>query len=416
MNRLSKTILISAIAILGIGCLPSFASANGLLNIVFEQKPLFQETNFLPGESAEYWIEVENKSLETQAIAVEVINYSSCSSNCFSDRLNLKVSKNSTGLYEDSLTNFFNAGQIKLSDLAVGEKTKYFFKVTFLPDSGNQYQAKEVSFDFRIGSLGKESIGPEIPPGGGGGGGFFVLGLEIFNESVSGVGETEATITWNTNIPATSRVIYSLEDQPRILQLDNPPNYGYFYSTAENSALTVNHQMVITGLVPATTYYFRCVSRGSLAVSKELKFTTAGVKGEEIVSLLPEAPPLGKEDGIEPEVKGEFVEEEIITEEEEDEDLDKFLATAGAFMAAQNLCWLFFIVIIILTALYLLSRDKKEKEIKKKDLIFLSILILLIVLYCIFCCSFCWILIFAVSLLFILSAILRIHLAKSQSV
>jgi len=416
MNRLSKTILISAIAILGIGCLPSFASANGLLNIVFEQKPLFQETNFLPGESAEYWIEVENKSLETQAIAVEVINYSSCSSNCFSDRLNLKVSKNSTGLYEDSLTNFFNAGQIKLSDLAVGEKTKYFFKVTFLPDSGNQYQAKEVSFDFRIGSLGKESIGPEIPPGGGGGGGFFVLGLEIFNESVSGVGETEATITWNTNIPATSRVIYSLEDQPRILQLDNPPNYGYFYSTAENSALTVNHQMVITGLVPATTYYFRCVSRGSLAVSKELKFTTAGVKGEEIVSLLPEAPPLGKEDGIEPEVEGEFVEEEIITEEEEDEDLDKFLATAGAFLAAENLCWLIFIVIIILTALYLLSRDKKEKEIKKKDLIFLSILILLIVLYCIFCCSFCWILIFAVSLLFILSAILRIHLAKSQSV
>jgi len=407
MNKALKTILIISIAVFGAGILflPSFALANGLIKIDFEQKPLFQETNFLPGESVTHWIEVENKSSETQPIGVEVISYSSCSSDCFSEQLNLIISNGLPDLYNSSLTDFFKAGEIKLSDLAVGAKIKYFFTVTFLPEASNKYQEEEVSFDFQIGALGTESISGEIPPGGGG---YFITGLQIFYEKASEISGDSVIITWLTNKSATSRVIYASSSEDHTLQLDNPPNYGYARSSAEDSSLKTDHQMVITGLTPGTTYYYRCVSHTSPdeAISTQHSFTTKAVAGaaEEIVPLLPEAPPLGKEDGIEPEVEGEFIEEEITIGE--DKDLDKFLATAGACMAAGNLCWLFFAVIIILTVLYLLSRDKKEKEIKKKDLIFLLIIILLIILYCIFCCSCCWILILVISSLFILFTVL----------
>ena len=51
----------------------------------------------------------------------------------------------------------------------------------------------------------------------------------------SGIEEDQATITWDTNKGATSRVIYSAESEPHTLQLDNPPNYGYAHSTIENT-------------------------------------------------------------------------------------------------------------------------------------------------------------------------------------
>ena len=406
MNKLSKIILIFAIAVLGAGFLPSFALANGLVDIVFEQQPLFQETNFLPGQSVMRWVDVENKSSEVQPIGVEVIDYSFCTVNCFSEQLELNISNGSTDIYTESLDQFFNAGDIKLSDLAAGNTIRYYFTVTFLPESGNQYQEKTVNFDFKIGSLGKESIGGEI--GGGGNGSFFITGLEIFNETILDIGVNEVTITWNTNKPATSRVIYSSEFQPRILQLDNPPNYGYYSSTVENPVLTTDHQMVITGLASGTTYYFRCVSRGSLAVSKELKFTTAGVAGEtaESFPILPplgdkERVPLSEDDGL---VLGEEIEDEGTAEEEVLEEMVLTEETAETVFGMGILCWFFLILIIILLFLsFLLVLSKKGK---KPASILSLITSLLLVLYFIFCCRTCWALILVALILFILFLIL----------
>jgi len=436
MNRLSKIILIISIAVFGFWFLPSTFARAADLEVQFEQAPLFSETNFLPGQSVSRWVKVTNNSSQSQKIATEVVNYPgfilstprphSIPSGDLSRALSIVIKeKGGSDLYggstgEKYLYDFYQNGETYLSDISSGGAEEYEFEITFPFEKENEWQGATTTFDIVIGFQGTE----------GGNGGFILAvsdgsrggstKLFIYDEMVVSVGMNNVIISWRTNLSANSRIIYSAADQPHLFDSENPPNYGYANSTIINPAQVTSRIVSIGGLSPATTYFFRCVSHtaSDKAISRELSFTTLGVAGaaEEIVSLLPEAPPLGKEDGIEPEVKGEFVEEEIITEEEEDEDLDKFLATAGAFMAAENLCWLFFIVIIILTALYLLSRDKKEKEIKKKDLIFLSILILLIVLYCIFCCSFCWILIFAVSLLFILFAVLRIHLAKSQSV
>jgi len=84
---------------------------------------------------------------------------------------------------------------------------------------------------------------------------------------------TSLTVTWQTDHPATSRVVY---DTVPHTTLGLPPNYGYANSTAEDSTLTTSHSVTITGLAPNTTYYFRTVSHGSPeAVSGEIVGATA---------------------------------------------------------------------------------------------------------------------------------------------
>jgi len=414
MVKVQKTILfsLSAFFLAVILFLPNFALANGLVKITFEQEPLFQELNFLPGETITHWISVENISPETQPIGIEVINYSTSSNDWLAEQLILEISENSTKLYESSLAGFFTAGEIKLSDLEAGATTTYFFKVTFLSQAGDTYQGTQVSFDFRIGALGKESIGGEIP---GGGGGYFIPGLTIFNEQIPTTTPNQVTITWETNRPATSRVIYSSQYQPHTLRLDEPPNYGYASSTPEDLTLVTLHQMVISGLEPATTYYFRCVSHGSLAISKELVFITpkiekevAGVEEGE-TAIQPPVVPSPEEIPHQGEVLGEETEEAPVEKgvrvsEEKGAGLEKFLAAVSNFFTSEKLCWLLFAVIIILILIYFLFKEIRKG---KRKWILPLIILLAIILYCIFCHSGCWILILLAILFFLISLLLR---------
>jgi hypothetical protein len=68
------------------------------------------------------------------------------------------------------------------------------------------------------------------------------------------------TITWTTDQPATSRVIY---DTVPHSSLGSAPNYGYAHSTTEDSNKVTDHSVTVTGLTPGTLYYFRTVSHGS---------------------------------------------------------------------------------------------------------------------------------------------------------
>ncbi len=80
------------------------------------------------------------------------------------------------------------------------------------------------------------------------------------------------TITWTTDHPATSRVVYDTDSHA---VLDVAPNYGYANSTTEDTDLVTSHSVVISGLDEGTTYYFRAVSHGSPeAVSSEVTATT----------------------------------------------------------------------------------------------------------------------------------------------
>lgn len=86
----------------------------------------------------------------------------------------------------------------------------------------------------------------------------------ISNVQVTDKTQNAATITWTTNIPATSRVIYDTASR-RVSATDggtigSAPNYGYTNSTTRDDAKVTSHSVRLTGLTPNTTYYFRVLS------------------------------------------------------------------------------------------------------------------------------------------------------------
>ena len=97
---------------------------------------------------------------------------------------------------------------------------------------------------------------------------------QISGESSSSVSTSSVTITWTTDDPSTSRVIYDTVSRP---DLGAAPNYGYTNSTVEGDTdpKVTSHTVDITGLTAGTTYYYRTVSKGSPeAVGSEKNFAT----------------------------------------------------------------------------------------------------------------------------------------------
>jgi hypothetical protein len=349
---------------------------------------LFNEVNILPGDTINRWVKATNMSGYDMPIATQAINVSDPDN--LGSKLSLVIKKGADTLYTGTLAEFLAAGEVYLSNLANGAQAQYDFEVNFDPLTDNPYQAKRVGFDIQIGFQGDLPTPPR--PGqtfgamGGGGG---ESNLIIYEETILNSGDTFATITWKTKVgstdipyPASSQVIYSAAGESHLLDLNNAPLYGYANTTPETDTApkVVNHSVTIYGLTPGTTYFFRCVSRGSLAISQELNFTTSGVAGAttlpegtsedtESSGVLGEETEASLEGGILAEVKG------LMTNIED-------------IFSSGKLCLILLIVIILLLALYLLSIIRKGEE-KKKKWILPLVIAILIVIYCIFCCSSC---------------------------
>ena len=287
-KRQIKTILIILGVVFGGLILINFAQAQEKpIEVEFEKTPLFSEANFLPGDSVTRWVKVTNNSEKVKKIGTEAINVSDPDE--FGRVLILKIEEDSQILYEVSLSEFFSAGEVFLSEVNPGESTTYYFTISFEKDASNEFQEKSLGFDLLVGVLGEEGI-PDSGGGGGkrifgrGGGAVSVPGLVIKNEGVLEVSTTTAVITWMTSYRATSRVIYGAEWERHQLDLsDNEgdlPKYGYEHTTQEfNTPALINgtttHKVILTGLIPNTTYYYRCVSRASPpTISRELSFKT----------------------------------------------------------------------------------------------------------------------------------------------
>ncbi|MEK7531142.1 MAG: immunoglobulin-like domain-containing protein [Patescibacteria group bacterium] len=84
--------------------------------------------------------------------------------------------------------------------------------------------------------------------------------------------ETSIVVTWTTDHPATSRVVYdTVSHDPA----GAAPNYDYAFTTLEDANLVTSHSVTVTGLTPGTSYYFRGVSHGSPeSISSEITETT----------------------------------------------------------------------------------------------------------------------------------------------
>lgn len=354
--------------------------------------PIFNETNFLPGEGVTRLIRVTNNSGQTQRIATEAINKND--PNWLGNVLNLEIKESGVSRYNNPLSKFFTAGEVYLSNLGNGAQTQYDFIVSFYSGAQNPFQGKSLGFDILVGFQGEE--GGLLPGAGGGAGGFLPPGLTIQDESVriTVLGETSVTLTWTTSYFSTSQVIYSRYDEPHILDLtDNtgtPPKYGYKRTTPEYdvSSKVTAHSVTITGLTPGTTYYYRAVSHASLAISREYSFTTlvttnegtdqglgegggvsggtteggsiqqgqglGGMAGEGISETGGSVvgAQTGESGGSGGEVVGQTAETKMNSGE--------FLAAISNFFNLQNSWWILIIIIVILIILFFLFRKKKE--------------------------------------------------------
>jgi len=72
-----------------------------------------------------------------------------------------------------------------------------------------------------------------------------------------GINGDETTVTWVTNLASSSRVVYDVlpHATPGL-----PPNYGYAYSTQEDTTGVTFHTVTVVGLAEGQTAYFRPVS------------------------------------------------------------------------------------------------------------------------------------------------------------
>ncbi len=400
-----KKFLIISTAVLGTGflaVLPVNATPSvDPLVVQFEKTPLFNEVNFLPGESIGRWVKVTNNSGETQRIAVEAINESDPDN--LGNALTLEIKEGGSRLYDGTLSQFFNAGEVYLSDLAgSGSQTQYDFIVTFYSGGNNAFQEKTLGFDILIGFQGTEG---GLAPGGGSGGGGLPPGLTILDESVrlTDISETSVIISWTTSYLSTSQVIYGKEGESHTLDLTDisgtPPKYGYAQTTLEydTSTKVTSHSITITGLTPETKYYYRAVSHGSFAVSREYSFTTLEEK-EQKIEITEEKP---IEEGETPEISGEITEgknkisggalppaaspetgegtetegaaSNQLSKEEPPESkggLASFLASIGTFLkkiSSSTLLIIILILILIILAFVLVKKIGKNLEEKKKN-------------------------------------------------
>jgi hypothetical protein len=100
--------------------------------------------------------------------------------------------------------------------------------------------------------------------------------LSLIGISSSGISSTAATITWTTNVAATSQVNYG-----------TTATYGE--SSTLNSSLVTSHSVTLTGLTASTLYHFQVKSTdasNNQASSTDFTFTTAGVATPPVISAV----------------------------------------------------------------------------------------------------------------------------------
>jgi hypothetical protein len=372
MNKFLLKASISVIVFLGIGFfLPVFALAEN--NITITPDPIFKAENIFPGYTENRTINIKNNTENDY----NVINLSGQRVGELQDldlaeMIDLEIKKGDDLIFVN-LAQFLSGDVLTLPQSGInknGEKD-FIFTIKLRKGTGNEYQGKFVFFNFIFTFTGEKTDEIIVPAARGRA---FLLEdttLKIFGEEERMVTQEGATITWETNIPATSKVIYGKTSG----QFDynaGPPAYGYeFYKDGDDSGeeKVISHRVTLTDLLSGTTYYYRVVSSASPpSISRQYSFTTAGIAGE-----YDERPDYDFESDIslepEPETSEGFLEEDVLGEEitEETEDKDKeslspWLAALTTISEEVPLYYLILFFAIILFILWLFKKKKKKKE------------------------------------------------------
>jgi hypothetical protein len=124
-------------------------------------------------------------------------------------------------------------GKYLISDVRTGSFTGTVVKEGYNPHSlsGTMVASQTVTID--------AALAPIVPT--------------ISNITVSGITSDSATITWETDQLADSRLDYG-----------TTTSYGSFVS---DSTLITSHGVIVTGLIPSTTYHFKVISTNTYGFS-----------------------------------------------------------------------------------------------------------------------------------------------------
>lgn len=334
--------------------------------IEFENSPLFGENSFSPGQSISKIIKFTNSTDINRSAylrVAEVVN-----NDKLGDVISLVIKQDNIVLYNDTFSNFFNKGKVNLPQVKVGNTNTISLVATFMPESNNNYQNKVMGFGLQAILEDVEELNDNTTVIGGSGG--VTVGLNnliITNENASfpQEGFNRILISWDTNKPSTSQVIYGLLSQgPYDLDL-SLPNFGYPNSTEEDSNKVINHIVNISNLNTGE-YVYRVVSKASPAtVSYEHRFVVFNdgsvyfYNNTEINNKEEKANILNK--GVE---KG--VDNILNLEEKTDKKNSLLVASVGNIIGIPN-NWLWFsfsllIILILFLIFYRRKKNKKEKN------------------------------------------------------
>lgn len=290
MRNILKNIAIKSVLFFAfLASMNTVYATPGDLTADFENTPLFSESSFMPGGEVSKWVKVANNTSSSKTIIVEAIN--KINPDGLGDRLNLQIKEGVNVLYNDTLSNFFNDGEVVLTNLSANMDTTYDFTVGFDSATNNNYQEKNLGFDLLIGFQGQggeqtddgqfsvSSGSSSSLSGGGGGSGGSYQGLLISNDASPLVSGNDVTIMWNTSYYSTSQVIFGPEsDAPYNLNIALP-NFGYASSSPDFLNKVINHSVTIYGLPPGN-YLYRVVSHASPpTISFEHSFTVSHAGG-----------------------------------------------------------------------------------------------------------------------------------------
>lgn len=226
--------------------------------VVFEQTPLFLNADVVPGDSESRTVTVTNGGTENEDVYVSVANvFSTGLAEVMSVDVTSPSNTHFTGVFED----FFATTPIALGTLTPGTTRVYTFTASLPSPAGNEYQEKQLGFDLIIGFVGGGQVA-DNPSGGGGGGS---VQLSIFNEEVDSVTGNDATLTWNTNLNATTYLVCGLQNGEPFVLTATPPLFGYEFVLPETVSVTKVHSADLTGLDIGT---YECRPAGRVNPSK----------------------------------------------------------------------------------------------------------------------------------------------------
>ncbi|MFA6338597.1 MAG: fibronectin type III domain-containing protein [Candidatus Paceibacterota bacterium] len=275
MNKFLKNLIYLLVAVVLTVGFSTQANATVVSSVQFEKTPLFSEVKFAPGDSVSRFVKLNNTTSSSHRVILKTKDV--VKEGNLSDAVGLVIKNGETVLYDNTFSDLFSRSELILPEVPAGTEARFDFIATFKPESANEYQNSKMDFSLQIGFEDGEmvndtvAVGGQIGGGGGGGGsnGPIVSGLKnliISNESISSANPpqpTTAVITWDTNMPATSQVIYGLASNgPYNLDLSQS-NLGYPYQTEENTTKVLSHSVLISNLIPEQTYSYRVVSRAS---------------------------------------------------------------------------------------------------------------------------------------------------------